>query len=101
MPPSSVAMATITEGTLIPISLIIIVGSSIMGGIIWLTKLHSDVRTLKSSMTDVGGSLKKEVDQSKTDSERLVKVEVQLQNVMMIVNEIKQTLSKVEDRLSK
>lgn len=72
-----------------------------MGGIIWLTKLHSDVRTLKSSMTDVGGSLKKEVDQSKTDSERLVKVEVQLQNVMMIVNEIKQTLSKVEDRLSK
>lgn len=72
-----------------------------MGGIIWLTKLHSDVRTLKSSMTDVGGSLRKEVDQSKTDSERLVKVEVQLQNVMMIVNEIKQTLSKVEDRLSK
>lgn len=90
-------MATITEGTGITIGLVI----SIIGGVVWLTKLHSDVRTLKSSMTDVGGSLKKEVDQSKTDSERLVKVEVQLQNVMMIVNEIKQTLSKVEDRLSK
>lgn len=97
MPPSSIAMATITEGTGITIGLVI----SIIGGVVWLTKLHSDVRTLKSSMTDVGGSLKKEVDQSKTDSERLVKVEVQLQNVMMIVNEIKQTLSKVEDRLSK
>lgn len=90
-------MATITEGTGITIGLVI----SIIGGVVWLTKLHSDVRTLKSSMTDVGGSLKKEVDQSKTDSERLVKVEVQLQNVMLIVNEIKQTLSKVEDRLSK
>lgn len=96
-PVSSVATAVISENTLIPISLVI----TIIGGVVWLTKLHSDVRTLKSSMNDVGGSLKKEVDQSKTDSERLVKVEVQLQNVMSIVNEIKQTLSKVEDRLSK
>jgi len=94
---SSVAMAVINESTLIPLSLVF----TIVGGVVWLTILHSDVRTLKSGMTDVGGSLKSEKDQSKTDSERLVKVEVQLQNVMGIVNEIKQTLSKLEDRLSK
>lgn len=97
---SSSAMAIINEATLFPLSLVITFVSLAIGGVAWLARLHNDVSSLKSGMNTVDISLKKEVDQTKLDSDRLIKVEVQLQNVMDAVSEIKSTLSKVEDRLS-
>lgn len=93
-------MAIINESTLFPLGFVITVVSLAVGGVAWLTRLHNDVSTLKNGMNTVDLSLKKEVDQSKLDSDRLIKVEVQLQNVMNAVGEIKQTLAKLEDRLS-
>lgn len=97
---SSSAMAIINEATLFPLSLVITFVSLAIGGVAWLARLHNDVSSLKNGMNTVDLSLKKEVDQTKLDSDRLIKVEVQLQNVMDAVSEIKSTLSKVEDRLS-
>lgn len=97
---ASTAMAIINESTLFPLGFVITVVSLAVGGVAWLTRLHNDVSTLKNGMNTVDLSLKKEVDQSKLDSDRLIKVEVQLQNVMNAVGEIKQTLAKLEDRLS-
>ena len=97
---SSSAMAIINETTLFPLGMVITFITMTVGGVAWLTRLHNDVSSLKNGMNTVDLSLKKEVDQTKLDSDRLIKVEVQLQNVMDAVSEIKSTLSKLEDRLS-
>jgi SMC interacting uncharacterized protein involved in chromosome segregation len=101
MDTGTVASAVINEATLLPLGFVISLVASFLGGVVWLTKINYDVSNLKSSMNTVDNSLKREVDQSKIDSDRLLKLEVQLQNVMDIVREVRQTLTKVEDRLSK
>lgn len=89
MPPSSIAMATITEGTTLTLSLVI----TLIGGVVWLTKMFMDIRGLRADMSSLKSDAEKQDDKLTTrevkDSDRLARLEEQVKNIQDTVNEIK------------
>ena len=92
MPPSSVAMATITEGTTLTLSLVI----TLIGGVVWLTKMYMDIRGIRTEISSLKSDADKQDDKltlrEVKDSDRLARLEEQVKNIQETVNDIKSIL---------
>lgn len=92
MPPSSVAMATINEGTTLTLSLVI----TLIGGVVWLTKMYMDIRGIRAEMSSLKSDAEKQDDKLTSrevkDSDRLARLEEQVKNIQETVNDIKSIL---------
>lgn len=92
MPPSSVAMATINEGTTLTLSLVI----TLIGGVVWLTKMYMDIRGIRTEISSLKSDADKQDDKltlrEVKDSDRLARLEEQVKNIQETVNDIKSIL---------
>lgn len=92
MPPSSIAMATINEGTTLTLSLVI----TLIGGVVWLTKMYMDIRGIRAEMSSLKSDAEKQDDKLTSrevkDSDRLARLEEQVKNIQETVNDIKSIL---------
>lgn len=92
MPPSSIAMATINEGTTLTLSLVI----TLIGGVVWLTKMYMDIRGIRTEISSLKSDADKQDDKltlrEVKDSDRLARLEEQVKNIQETVNDIKSIL---------
>jgi len=92
MPPSSIAMATINEGTTLTLSLVI----TLIGGVVWLTKMYMDIRGIRTEISSLKSDADKQDDKLTSrevkDSDRLARLEEQVKNIQETVNDIKSIL---------
>jgi len=92
MPPSSIAMATISEGTGITIGLVI----TLIGGVVWLTKMFMDIRSLRTDMSSLQNELNESGKSSSSreikDTERLTRVETRLDSIEELLKDVKHDL---------
>lgn len=102
------SMEVIDSGTLVPIGLIIMLSGSVIGGVVWLTNLHSltkeNAKRIGELETDMDGKiteLKTEVNASRElhvkNGERLVKIEAGIADLPAI----KQSLIDLNIQLAK
>jgi len=87
-------MTSITESTLIPISLVV----TLTGAVIWLTKMYMDIRSLKEEINMVTSEIKEREAKISAkeirDIERFTTLEQRLNNVYEVVTEIKAIVKK-------
>lgn len=85
-------MATISEGTGITIGLVI----TLIGGVVWLTKMFMDIRSLRTDMSSLQNELNESGKSSSSreikDTERLTRVETRLDSIEELLKDVKHDL---------
>lgn len=94
-------MTILNQDTLVPLGLVISAVASLIGVIIWLTRRYVDVKNLKAKVDRLEGRVEKELEENKTDSQRLIKLETQVQFIIDKVNSFEQIMRDMLNELRK
>lgn len=85
---------TFSAKTLIPFGMFLALIGAIIGGVMWLTTIFTDVRQLKNDLIEIKGKVTSSVEISNRDSERITRLEVQF-------SQIANSLTKIETKLDR